>query len=89
MSTRRIDQTLKRTAYQSLPSLQEYIVIEQDVVDIEVCRKNNHWQSEHYFLDDEVFFKSIDLHLSVAEIYERVENSDMQLFLENLANEKA
>ncbi len=87
-STRRIDQTLKRTAYQSLPSLQEYIVIEQDVVDIEVCRRNNHWQSEHYFLGDEVFFKSIDLHLSVAEIYERVENPDMQLYLENLANEK-
>jgi len=86
-STRRIDQTLKRTAYQSLPSLQEYIVIEQDVVDIEVCRRSNHWQSEHYFLGDEVFFKSIDLHLSVAEIYERVENSDMQLYLENLATE--
>lgn len=86
-STRRNDQTLKRTAYQSLPSLQEYVVIEQDLVDIEVCRSSNHWQSEHYFLGDEVFFKSIDLYLSVAEIYERVDNADMQLYLEALASE--
>jgi len=88
-STRRIDQTLKRTAYQSLTSLLEYVVIEQDVVDIEVCRRSNHWQSEHYFLGDEIFFKSIDLHLSVAEIYERVDNADMQQYLEVLASENA
>ncbi len=83
-STRQVDHTLKRTAYQQLPSLIEYIVIEQDLVDIEVCRRKNHWQSEHYYLGDEVFFEAIDLSLSVAEIYERVVNDDMTLYRENL-----
>ena len=86
-STRQIDHTLKRTAYQQLPSLMEYIVIEQDLVDIEVCRRKNHWQSEHYYLGDEVFFESINLTLSVANIYDRVVNSDMKQYLENLEAE--
>ena len=86
-STRRLDHTLKRMAYQQLPSLQMYIVIEQDIVDIEVCRRKNHWQSEHFYLGDEVFFEVIDLRLSVAEIYDRVENADMQAYLQSLEAE--
>ena len=80
-STRRTDQTLKRQAYQRLPSLQEYVLIEQDFVDVEICRRTNHWQSEHYYLGDEVYFSSIDLHLPVEAIYARVANPDMQEFL--------
>lgn len=86
-STRRIDHTLKRNAYQSLSSLLEYVVIVQDIVDIEVCRRKNHWQSEHYYLDDEVYFESIDFHLAVAEIYDRVDNEDMQSYLNSLSSE--
>lgn len=70
-STRRIDQTLKRQAYQRLLSLQEYVLIEQDFVDVEICRRANHWQSEHYYLGDEVYFSSIDLYLLVEAIYAR------------------
>ncbi len=87
-STRQIDHTLKRTAYQQLPSLLEYVLIEQDIVDIEVCRRHNHWQSEHYYLGDEVFFESIDFRLPVAEIYERVVNEDMQVYLQSLTEQK-
>jgi Uma2 family endonuclease len=83
-ATRKIDHTLKRQAYQSLDSLQEYLVIEQDVVDIEICRRDRHWQSEHFFLGDEVYFESIDLRLPVATIYERVENEDMLNYLQTL-----
>jgi Uma2 family endonuclease len=85
-STRKIDQTLKRQAYQSLPSLQEYVLIEQDFVDVEVCRRDNHWQSEHYFLGDEVYFAAIDLRLSVEAIYARVVNEDMREFLARRAD---
>jgi len=73
---------LKRSAYQQLDSLQEYIVVEQDLVDIEVCRRKNHWQSEHFYLGDKVFFAAIDLHLPVAEIYDRVVNADMQSYVQ-------
>ena len=81
-STRRTDQTIKRRAYQSIASLQEYILIEQDIVDIEVCRKFDHfWQSRRYYLGDDITLKSIDLTLSVEDIYHRVNNDDMIEFI--------
>jgi len=81
-STRKLDQTLKRLAYQSLPSLQEYVLIEQEFVDIEVSRRGNHWQPEHYYLGDQVYFAALDLSLPVEDIYARVANDDMQAFLQ-------
>lgn len=87
-STRQIDHTLKRNAYQSLESLLEYIVIEQDVVDIEVCRRKKHWQPEHYYLGDEIYLESIDQHISVLEIYDRVVNADIESYFEQLEKQQ-
>ncbi len=84
-STRRKDRTLKQLAYQSLPSLLEYVLIEQDFVDVEVSRRSANWDSHHYFLDDEVYFDSVDLKLPVTEIYRRVDNEDMREFLQKNA----
>ena len=42
-STRRMDETTKRTAYQQITTLQEYILIEQDFVDVEVVRRSRGW----------------------------------------------
>ncbi len=80
-STRRTDETTKRRLYQTLPSLQEYVLIEQDIVDVEVCRRSQGWLPEHYFMGDEITFAAIDLTLSVNEIYERVVNDDVTTFL--------
>lgn len=85
-STRRIDETTKRRLYQSLPSLQEYVLIEQDIVDIEICRRSEGWQPEHYFMGDDVTFSAIELTVSVNDIYERVVNEDVRTFFENVAN---
>ena len=80
-STRRTDETTKRRLYQTLPSLQEYVLIEQDIVDVEVCRRSQGWLPEHYFMGDEITFAAIDLTVSVNEIYERVVNDDVTTFL--------
>ncbi|XOF34232.1 MAG: Uma2 family endonuclease [Candidatus Electrothrix sp. YB6] len=87
-STRKKDNTLKRLSYQTLPSLEEYVLIEQDFVDIEVCRRSKHWWPEHYYLGDTVHFSSIDLTLSVEEIYARVMNDDMQAYRKNTTPHK-
>lgn len=79
-STRRLDETVKKWAYQNIPTLQEYVLIEQDFVDVEVCRRSQAWVSNHYFLGDSVYFEAIGLEVSVADIYERVDNEDMQAF---------
>ncbi|MDD5228681.1 MAG: Uma2 family endonuclease [Methylococcales bacterium] len=81
-STRKYDRTLKRQIYQSIPSLEEYVLIEQDRVEIEVCRKSEGWQSMFYYIDDEITFTSIGLTLPVLEIYSRVENDEMRVFVE-------
>lgn len=84
-STRRRDKLTKMNAYRTIPKLEEYVLIEQDFVDIEVCRRKNNWVSEHYFLGDEVTFQSLELTLSVEAIYQRVQNEEMQEYLQKLA----
>jgi Uma2 family endonuclease len=81
-STRRLDETIKKLAYQAIPTLQEYVLVEQDFVDVEVCRRNAGWVSEHYFMGENVTFESVGLTLPIEEIYYRVENEDVRAFLE-------
>jgi len=82
-STRKKDTTLKFMSYINIPSLQEYVLIEQDFVDVQVFRRNEGWLVKHYFLGDEVTFESIGLTLPVEDIYHRVQNDDMLEFLNN------
>ena len=79
-STRKNDTTKKLLYYLNLPTLQEYVLVEQEFVSIQVLRKSNHWVSEYYYLGDMVTFESIGLTLGVEEIYNRVDNKDMDEF---------
>jgi Uma2 family endonuclease len=81
-TTRRNDETIKRLACQSIPGLQEYLLIEQDFVDVEVCCRKNGWLSQHYFLGDEFTLDSIGIVLSVEDIYRRVHNEDVLTYLQ-------
>lgn len=84
-STRRTDETIKLMSYINIPSLQEYVLIQQDFVDIQVIRRSEGWLQKHYFLGDEITFESIGLTVSVEDIYHRVQNDDMVEFLKNKA----
>jgi Uma2 family endonuclease len=87
-STRKTDRALKRLAYQGIVSLQEYVLIEQDFVEVEICRRANHWQSDYYYLGDEAHFAALDLKVPVEAIYARVQNEDMAEFLRLQAEAK-
>jgi Uma2 family endonuclease len=80
-STRRRDKTEKRAEYLALPSLQEYVLIEQDVAEVEVQRRSNDWHSEYYYLGEDIHFESVEVTLSVEAIYQRVANKDVEAFL--------
>ncbi len=80
-ATRKTDETVKLLSYINIPSLQEYVLVEQDFVDIQVLRRREAWLPRHYFLGDEMTFESINLTLPVEEIYSRVQNEDMLEFL--------
>lgn len=87
-STRKADKTTKMREYFSIPTLKEYLLIEQDFVDVECLRRDNGWKPEHYFLGDDVTFTSIGCTLPVEEIYERVQNEEMTAFLKAKAEEE-
>ncbi len=81
-STRRFDQTIKRLRCQQIPSLEEYVLIEQDRGEIEVFSKREHWQASYYYLGDEISFYSLDVTVKVEDIYYQVNNEDVLAFLE-------
>jgi Uma2 family endonuclease len=81
-STRKKDKGEKRLEYLSIPSLLEYVLIEQDFAEVEVQRRSTSWQSTYYFLGDEVVLESINATLPVEAVYERVNNEDMLAWLE-------
>lgn len=87
-STRKTDEQLKRLQYTSIVGLKEYVLIEQDFVDITVFRENDSWRPTHYFLGEDILFESIELTLSVEEIYHRVHNEDMIQFLQDKEQEQ-
>lgn len=84
-TTRRLDKTVKLAAYKTLPSLQEYVLIEQDHVEVEVFRRSQNWFAEHFFLGDSIHFESINFSVNVVDLYHRVNNEDMQDYLQQLA----
>lgn len=89
-STRQHDKTVKRLAYFQIASLKEYVLIEQDFVEIEFWSRdeNNYWQQSVYYLGDDITFHSIDLTVSVEDIYRQVKNEDMLEWWEKKAQQQ-
>ncbi len=80
-TTRKFDQTHKRLRCQTIPTLEEYVLIEQDKGEIQVFSRKDGWQSFYYYLGDRVTFHSLGFTLAVEEIYDQVNNEDMLAFL--------
>lgn len=81
-STRKLDHTHKRLCYQNIPSLKEYVLIEQDQGEVVVFTRKDGWQPSYYYLGDEITFYSIGITVLVEEIYYRVNNEDVIAFLQ-------
>ena len=70
-STERNDRSDKFYAYRRLPSLQEYVLVAQDSLRVEVYRRETGWDLEVYQSADAQFsLSSVDLSLTVLEVYE-------------------
>jgi len=81
-ATRKFDQSQKRLRCQSLPTLEEYLLVEQDKGEIQVFSRKDGWQSIYYYLGDEIVFPSLDIAVPVEAIYDQVNNEDVAAFLE-------
>ena len=73
-STERLDRREKKLAYQTIETLEEYLIVAQDRLEVTLFRRGNNWQPEVCSrLNDAVALKSIDLRLPLSAIYEGVE----------------
>ena len=75
-STQEIDRREKLLFYQQMPSVQEYVVVEQRKMLVEIHRRqpDGRWIT-YYFnqdADEEVAFQSVELTLTLGDIYRRV-----------------
>lgn len=71
-STERIDRREKLLAYQTLPSVREYLLVAQDVRRVEVYRRANGWQPE-YFESGEIRLDCLDTGVALDAIYSDAE----------------
>ena len=71
-STRDTDLLEKRAAYQTLESLQEYAVFEQDLARTWIYRRTaGGWELESFEGDESVRLASVGLDLPLAQVYDR------------------
>lgn len=78
-STRQLDKTSKRRAYFNIPTLLQYVLIEQDLVEVECWRRvAGEWTlPNYYYLGDALQLDALGLSVSVEAIYARVQNADV------------
>lgn len=72
-STEEFDRGVKFKDYQSLDSLEEYVLISQDEMRVE-CRRRvasalGQWETEIYGEGEQVLLKSIGLEVAIADLY--------------------
>lgn len=70
-STKRQDRFEKFWAYQQIPTLQEYLLLEQDVMEATLFRRSRDWQPEKY-LSGEIYLESVGLTIPLDALYRRV-----------------
>lgn len=72
-STEQTDRREKLLAYRTIPSLEEYVIVAQDRIEVTLFRRADAWQPARFDrLEQAVRLATMDLDLSVAAIYRRV-----------------
>ncbi len=75
-STKEIDRREKLLFYQQMPSVQEYAVVEQEKMLVEIHRRQTDGRWITYYFnqdaDEEVEFQSVEMTMTLGEIYRRV-----------------
>lgn len=72
-STERLDRREKFLSYIALPTLKEYVMIDQAKQGVTRFRHENGWKPEHLAEGDSLSLPSIGFELPLADIYEDVE----------------
>lgn len=71
-STERLDRREKFFAYQTIPSLREYLLVAQDRREVQIHRRANDWHTE-VATDGGIWLECLGAELGLADIYDEVE----------------
>jgi|SRR5205085_2291865 len=71
-ATDKHDRTAKLTAYKTLSSVQEYLLVGSEAQEIIVYRRGSNWRPYHYRRGDMVELKSIGLSFPFDAVYRRI-----------------
>ena len=70
-ATSRIDKTEKLLNYTSIPSLQEYLLVDQDKVQVILHRRRADWSPEvTHGIESTIHLECVDLTLPLSQLYE-------------------
>ena len=69
-STESLDRGGKFANYTGIPSLQEYVLVAQDVPQVEIMRRRNAWRPDFLFMGDTLVLDSVGLSIPVSAIYQ-------------------
>lgn len=78
--TRSIDLSTKLNDYQKIPTLQEYMLVEQNARFIILNRRSQNWQAE-VCQGDEVFLTSLNTSILLDDIYQKVVFKNRKLII--------
>jgi Uma2 family endonuclease len=78
-STERIDRGEKLNNYRQIPSLIEYVIVEQDRRQAQVYHRRNGWACEVTGPDQPLVLECLGLTLSMSDIYSDIEPDDSTL----------
>ena len=71
-STERVDRAEKFHNYRKIASLEEYVLIAQDSMRVEIYRKRSQWDLELWGENQSFLLESIHLNAAVMEVYQNV-----------------
>jgi Uma2 family endonuclease len=78
-TTERIDRAEKFEAYKQIASVQEYVLLAQDAMELELFRRRTGWQREFYQRDSTFTLESVGATFSVSQLYRGVAFEDPTL----------
>jgi Uma2 family endonuclease len=72
-STEPIDRREKFLSYRQIETLEEYLLVAQDKMEVTVFRRANHWQAEHFRKPDETLrLGSLNFSMPLSAVHEGV-----------------
>jgi Uma2 family endonuclease len=87
-STRVFDHSIKQAKYLKIPSLEYYVLIEQNLCEIQVLSRAEGFIPQWYYLGDSIKFPQLGIEpevaIAVADIYDRIDNEDTTAYLLSL-----